>query len=216
MRAGRLRRAAEGVAGVPRTKPASQRRAELLDGARLVFVAKGVAAATLEDITSAAGVSKGLFWQYFRSKDDLVAALQQEYAEQFARAVRAAVARVPEWPGKLDACVQACFDQFQAEKDLHDVLFRHPAGVTGHPGHEPAHNALVEAIRELLAGGAAAGAFDVAHPEVAAYLLYAAMHAFDPAFRGISQTPDEQLVSATQQLFRRAVGAAEQFEPRTA
>jgi hypothetical protein len=43
--------------------------------------------------------------------------------------------------------------------------------------------------------------------EVVAYLLYAAMHAFDPAFRGSSRAPDDQLVSAAQQLFRRAVGA---------
>ncbi len=193
---------------MPRTKPASQRRAELLDAARLVFVAKGVAAATMEEITSAAGVSKGLFWQYFRSKDDLVAALQQEYAERFAQAVRAAVAQVPDWPGRLDACVQACFDQFQAEKDLHDVLFRHPAHGSDRPGRDPAHNALVEAIRELLADGATAGDFDIANPEATAYLLYAAMHAFDPAFRGSDQTPDEHLVGAAQQLFRRAVGAA--------
>lgn len=191
---------------MPRTKPASQRRAELLDGARSVFVAKGVAAATLEDITSAAGVSKGLFWQYFRSKDELVEALQQEYTEQFARAVRAAVAQVPDWPGKLDACVQACFDQFQAEKDLHDVLFRHPERATADLSREPAHNVLVEAIRALLTDGAAAGAFDIADPEPLAYLLYATMHAFDPAFRGSTRTPDDQLVHAARQLFRRAVG----------
>jgi TetR/AcrR family transcriptional regulator, transcriptional repressor for nem operon len=198
-----------GSAGVPRTKPASERRAELLDGARSVFVAKGVAAATLEDITNAAGVSKGLFWQYFRSKDDLVAALQHEYSAQFAHVVRAAVAAVPDWPGKLDACVQACFDQFQLEKKLHDVLFRHPAHVMADLGHEPAHHVLVEAIRALLADGTAAGAFDVTDPEEVAYLLYATMHAFDPAFRGSNRTPDDQLVSAAQQLFRRSVGAAD-------
>ena len=194
---------------MPRTKPASERRADLLDGARSAFVAKGVAAATLEDITTAAGVSKGLFWQYFRSKDDVVAALQHEYSAQFAGAVRAAVAGVPDWPGKLDACVQACFDQFQLEKELHDVLFRHPAHATAGPGDEPAHHVLVEAIRALLADGTAAGAFDVADPEVVAYLLYATMHAFDPAFRGGNRTPDEQLVSAAQRLFRRSVGAAD-------
>ena len=192
---------------MPRTKPASERRAELLDGARSAFVAKGVAAATLEDITNAAGVSKGLFWQYFRSKEELVAALQHEYSAQFATAVRAAVAAVPDWPGKLDACVQACFDQFQLEKELHDVLFRHPAHAAADPAREPAHHALVEAIHVLLADGTAAGAFDLADTEVAAYLLYATMHAFDPVFRGGNRTPDEQLVRGAQQLFRRTVGA---------
>lgn len=192
---------------MPRTKPAGQRRAELLDGAKSMFVAKGVGATTLEDITTAAGVSKGLFWQYFRSKDDLVAALQQEYSAHFAQVVRDAAAPVPDWPGKLDACVQACFDEFQTEQELHDVLFRHPARATTDLGHEPPHNVLVEAIRDLLTDGMAVGAFAKADPEPLAYLLYATMHSFDPAFRGTSRTPDKQLVTAAQQLFRRAVGA---------
>ena len=44
-----------------RTKPAEQRRADLLAAGRELFLAKGVAATSLDEITSRAGVSKGLF-----------------------------------------------------------------------------------------------------------------------------------------------------------
>jgi hypothetical protein len=44
-----------------RTKPAEQRRADLLAAGEELFLAKGVAATSLDDITSRAGVSKGLF-----------------------------------------------------------------------------------------------------------------------------------------------------------
>ena len=55
-----------------RTKPAEQRRADLLAAAQNLFVTKGLGATTLEDITSGAGVSQGLFYHYFRSKEDIV------------------------------------------------------------------------------------------------------------------------------------------------
>ena len=41
-----------------RTKPAEQRRAELLAAGRTLFLAKGIAATSLDDITRRAGVSK--------------------------------------------------------------------------------------------------------------------------------------------------------------
>src|SRR6266487_2240726 len=44
---------------VTRTKPAEQRRAELLAAAQALFLAKGIAATSLDDITQRAGVSAG-------------------------------------------------------------------------------------------------------------------------------------------------------------
>ncbi len=197
---------------MPRTKPAAQRRADLLAAARTAFIAKGVEATTLEDITSGAGVSKGLFWQYFRSKDEVVFALQQQYAERFADAVRAAVAAVPGWPDKLDACVETCLARFRDEQDLHDVLFRHtdPSRLGRDEADRaapPAHNALIEAIAELLTDGAAAGAYRIGEPLALATLLYAALHAFDPTFA--PGGPSLELLPAARSLFRRAVGLAD-------
>lgn len=191
-----------------RTKPAEQRRADLLAAARTVFVAKGVTAATLEDVTTAAGVSKGLFWQYFRSKEELVFALQQQYAQRFAQTVLAATDAVDDWTAKLDTFVQAGYDQFQAELDLHDVLFRHTGREQTGPDQPPAHTVLVEVLIRILTDGAAAGAYRVDDPETMAYFLYAAMHAFDESFQDGRRLPEAQLRVA-QQLFRRAAGVTE-------
>jgi TetR/AcrR family transcriptional regulator, transcriptional repressor for nem operon len=193
---------------MPRTKPAEERRADLLDAARKAFTEKGVSATTLEDITSGAGVSKGLFWQYFRSKDEVVFCLQQQYAERFAATVVSATGAVADWAGKLDACVAACFGQFRAEQDLHDVLFRHTGGSYEASAQPPAHTVLVDAIAALLAAGAADGAYQVDDAGAMASLLYAAMHAFDQNFSSRRQLPDADL-RAAQLLFRRAAGIME-------
>lgn len=185
---------------MPRTKPAVERRADLLAAAEALFVTRGVAATTTEDITKQAGVSKGLFYLYFRSKEDLLAALQERFVTAFAESVRAAAAAQSDWPARLDACVRACFEHFRAQDRLHEVLFRHP---TSPPEHHPP---LVDAIRSVLADGVAAGAFRLDDVESTALLLHSAMHAFDPTFREYDRLPDGRLLQATQQLARRAVG----------
>ena len=116
-----------------RTKPAEERRADLLAAGRALFITKGIAATTLEEITTGAGVSKGLFYQYFGCKDDLVAALQEQFSSQFARRMRDAIEAEPDWAAKLDATVQATFECYRDLHELHEVLF-HPGGTEHGPG----------------------------------------------------------------------------------
>ncbi len=187
-----------------RTKPAEQRRADLLKAGRELFLAQGVAATSLEDVTSRAGVSKGLFYLYFRSKDDLLLALQDQFSVELAERIRAATEPISDWPAKLDACVQAIFDSYTERHDLHEVLFHHGGHVSA--SHRPAHALTLYAIRDLLIGGIAAGVFDVEDPEATAALCWASTHGFDPGFHDQPAPADDRLVRAAQQLFRRAAG----------
>ncbi len=196
--AGRTRR--EGA--VTRTKPAEQRRAELLAAGRALFLAKGIAATSLDDITQRAGVSKGLFYLYFASKEDLVLALQEQFSREVAARMSAAADIQADWAARLDACVKAGFECYRELHDLHEVLFHH--GHTARPDPEPAPATLV--IAGLLAAGTAAGALDVSDPESTAVLCYASMHAFDLGFRGRGGPDDTRLIRAAQQLVRRAAG----------
>jgi AcrR family transcriptional regulator len=185
-----------------RTRPAQERRADLLAAGRELFLAKGIAATSLDDITRAAGMSKGLFYLYFRAKDDLVLALRDEFAAAAATRIRAAAAAETAWPAKLDACVQACFSYHRELHDLHDVLFHH----TPHEHAQERLGPVAQAIYDILAAGKAAGAFDLEDPELTAVLCYASLHAFDPDFHSGGRRPDGPLVRAAQQLFRRAAG----------
>jgi AcrR family transcriptional regulator len=190
---------------MPRTKPADERRADLLAAGQDPFVTKGIAATTLEDVTSGASVSKGLFYQYFLSKDDLVLALQEQFSQQLARQIRDAVSATEDWPAKLDAAVSAGFAGYRQLQDLHEILFRHgPGGEQA--DHGPTHGQLAQSLRQLLEDGVAAGAYRVDDPATTTILFYVTMHAFDPNFHGGHPPTDDRLVGATQQLFRRAAG----------
>jgi AcrR family transcriptional regulator len=189
-----------------RTKPAAQRRADLLEAGQELFLANGVAATSLEDITRHAGVSKGLFYLYFQSKDDLVLALQDQFSVELAERIRAATGAVADWPAKLDACVQAIFDSYQERHELHEVLFHHSGQVRA--SHRAAHELTLHAIRDLFAGGKTAGVFEVDDPEATAVLCWASTHGFDPGFHGQPAPGDARLIRAARQLFRGAAGIA--------
>ncbi len=216
-----------------RTKPAEQRRAELLAAGQELFLAKGIAGTSLDDITQRAGVSKGLFYLYFSAKEDLVLALREQFSRDLAERMRAAIEAVPAstgpastgpastgpagggagWPDRLDACVRAGLERYRDLHDLHEVLFHHTHVTLSAAGHgagqaDPAPAPAARVICELLAAGTAAGAFDVPDPESTAVLCYASMHAFDHDFRGRPGPDDTRLIRAAQQLFRRAAGLA--------
>jgi TetR/AcrR family transcriptional regulator, transcriptional repressor for nem operon len=190
-----------------RTKPAEERRSDLMAAAKKLFVSKGIASTTLEEITDGAGVSKGLFYVYFGSKEELVCALQENFSMHFARCLTEAAETKVDWGEKLDACAQASFEAYRDWSDLHEVLFHRsgPARETC-PDREPAHFLVVRAIRELLEQGIDAGAYEIEDPETTATILYVAMHAFDRTIYGGRPPKDQDVVKATKQLFRRAAG----------
>jgi AcrR family transcriptional regulator len=60
---------------------------QILDGARQVFLMKGFAGASIDQITAQAGVSKASLYRYFNSKDGLFSSLIAAEAERIARAL---------------------------------------------------------------------------------------------------------------------------------
>jgi AcrR family transcriptional regulator len=61
------------------TARAEMKRAQILDGARAVFLAEGFDGASMEAIAQAAGVSKGTLYSYFKGKDELFTSLIAAY-----------------------------------------------------------------------------------------------------------------------------------------
>jgi len=58
------------------------KRRQIMDGARTVFLSAGFDGASMNDVTRAAGVSKGTLYAYFNSKDELFEAIiRAEYGQ---------------------------------------------------------------------------------------------------------------------------------------
>lgn len=63
------------TSGSKRGQQAEQRRTQLIDTALALFAERGIEATRVSDIAEAAGVAQGLLYHYFRSKDELLAAI---------------------------------------------------------------------------------------------------------------------------------------------
>ncbi len=67
------------------------KREQILDGAKRVFMEQGFDAASMNDITRAAGVSKGTIYVYFQNKEDLFAELIQRERFRITESARHAL-----------------------------------------------------------------------------------------------------------------------------
>ncbi|MEX1162022.1 MAG: TetR/AcrR family transcriptional regulator [Nitriliruptor sp.] len=75
------------VPAVPRTSRGERTAARLRDAARQVFAERGYAAARVEDVVAAAGVSHGTFYTYFTNKAGALDALIDETARELQTVV---------------------------------------------------------------------------------------------------------------------------------
>ncbi|HME83521.1 MAG TPA: TetR/AcrR family transcriptional regulator [Roseiarcus sp.] len=82
-----------------RTRVAAERRArmhrKLVESALLVFAEKGVDASVIEDVIAAADVSRGTFYNYFRTNGELLAAAILELGNELVEDVEERVKSIP-------------------------------------------------------------------------------------------------------------------------
>lgn len=90
--------------------PRRERRAQLLDAAREVFVAQGYHAAAMDDIAEAAGVSKPVLYQHFPGKLELYLALLDASSDSLLASLDVALGSTTDNKLRVTAAVGAYFD----------------------------------------------------------------------------------------------------------
>jgi AcrR family transcriptional regulator len=197
------------AAARPRTKPPEVRREELMDAAERIFLDKGVAATSVDEIVAAADVAKGTFYIHFASKELLLLSLQQRFVATFCRDLRESMdrRRATDWEGRLRAWVETGVGVYLDRTALHDVVFHQfrpdDAGAKR-------DNPIVDDLAEFLGRGTRAGAWSVKAPRLTAVMLFHALHgALHDA--GEESTPGtrRRLARTLEAFFRRAVGLGE-------
>ena len=69
------------------TKAASDRRIEFIDTAEALFNEKGFENTSIDDIVQRVGVAKGLFYYYFKSREELLAAIVERILDEMEKIV---------------------------------------------------------------------------------------------------------------------------------
>jgi AcrR family transcriptional regulator len=190
----------------PRTKPPQQRRDELMDAAQRLFLKQGVGPTTIDQITSGADVAKGTFYLHFSSREDLLSALGEQFAERHLIRIKTALAATSEgdWNGKLATWAEACVAFYLDSIALHDMLF-HESRAPSREGL--VDNVIIDHLTLLLKAGAAAGAWSIDDPRFTAVFLFSGMHGIvDDAYLKKKRLHRNRLIRRLQRICFGAVG----------
>jgi AcrR family transcriptional regulator len=190
----------------PRTKPPQQRREELMDAAQRLFLKQGVGPTTIDQITSGADVAKGTFYLHFSSKEELLAALGEQFAEQHLIRLKTALAAIAEgdWTGKLATWAEACVAFYLDSIALHDMLFHESRAPTR---EGLVDNVIIDHLTLLLKAGAAAGAWSIDDPRFTAVFLFSGLHGIvDDAYLKEKRILRSRLIRRLQRSCFGAVG----------
>jgi AcrR family transcriptional regulator len=188
----------------PGPRQRDQRLAGLLDAAAALFVEKGIAATSIEDIAERAGVAKSTFYHYFHDRATMLEALRRRYSQRFADLVDAAMAACApgDWDARLAAWTDSTVREYLATFALHDALFHDPEVCQRCVISE---EAFVVSLAALLRQGAAAGGWSVADPLTTAAFMFHGMHGLlDEAIAADAETAS--IAGRVAGLFRQLVG----------
>lgn len=139
----------------------AQTRARLVDAARAVFARQGIDATRINEITDEADVGFGSFYNYFESKEAIVAAVVEETAAAAGRAIEEATREVDD-PAEVVAVAHRTLVRRAAEEPDWGWLF-----VRLELTHDLAFAALGPFAARDLRRGVKAGRFAVDDANVA-------------------------------------------------
>lgn len=173
---------------MPRTKEAFQemrdeRKDKILQTAAEVFVRKGLANTKINDLAEAAGMSQGLLYRYFGSREDVFIALIEQIAQETINLTQEALSQpVTPWE-------QLRWLTDQLLLNLRQPNLRHlaeQASALPGPGSERMHEmekALFKTVHQLIVAGQAEGKVVQRNPDQLAMLYFSCL-------QGLSVTID--------------------------
>lgn len=146
------------VADLPpgkREKTKVANRQAILDAARQVFGELGYEACTVRDIIRRTGLAAGTFYNYYRSKEEVFAALADEGARRFAPILKGLRGHGHSFEAFVQLAIGAYFE-FLADEHRNWVARRPPGEPHLHVnGETPQMAAVFAEVRDALAGAVA-------------------------------------------------------------
>lgn len=127
-----------------------QNRAAILDAAREVFGELGYEASTVRDIIRRTGLAAGTFYNYYRSKEEVFAALADEGARKFQPILKAERAKAADFESFVRSAIGAYF-RYLADEHANWVARRPPDEAMPHVRTEtPEGQAVFAEVRDAI------------------------------------------------------------------
>jgi len=146
-------------------KEAEERRGEILDAADRLFGERGFDGTSTNDILEAVGIARGTLYYHFASKEEILDALVERYAERcFAAARRAASDRsIPAVERIIRVLLAANIDEGTGSEII-DQLHKPQNALMHQKSKAAVLGGLTPILAEVVREGVGEGSFDTPHP----------------------------------------------------
>jgi AcrR family transcriptional regulator len=192
---------------VARVVDRKARREEFVSAATRVFADQGVANTSVSDIVGAAGVAQGTFYLYFQTKDDIVLAVVDRFADTMMAALEEAVDNTPSSAvDELGALCRVLGDltSLPGAADLSGFLHA-PENRSVHDRlDEHLTPRLVPIVQRVVEHGVAQGAFSVPDTRAAAWFVIGGLRSVE--WLGVSLAELPSALAAATDLALRVLG----------
>ncbi|WP_048646029.1 TetR/AcrR family transcriptional regulator [Nitratireductor soli] len=144
------------MAHKPRSEMIAETRAKLVAAARQAFGTVGYAAASMDDFTAEAGLTRGALYHHFGGKEGLLKAVVAEIdAEMSQRLNGISASHASPWQGFVAECV--AYIEMALEPEIQRVMLLDGPAVLGDPSTWPNQtgciNSLTTNLKRLLQDG---------------------------------------------------------------
>lgn len=153
-----------------RLETIEENRVKLISAARNAFARKGFAAASMDELTADAGLTRGALYHQFRDKKGLLAAVVAQIdGEMAGRAQMAAADADNNWEGLL--AEGTAYIQMALDPEVRRIVLLDGPAFLGDPSQWPSQNACLELTKQAVATLISEGTFKAVDVEAAARLL---------------------------------------------
>ncbi|MBM7367984.1 TetR/AcrR family transcriptional regulator [Gordonia hydrophobica] len=195
---------------------AAHRSRQLLDAAARLMEKAGSEAVSMQALATEAGVSVGLIYRYFGSKDDVLLAVITDVLTQFEAQVPAAIAAAGDDPVRRVAAAFGAYCRVIDSRRHAALLTYRESNALAPDGRRQIKDLellTIEPLQQAIADGIADGLLVAPHPELVAYNLLLLAHAWALKHWYFERTLDiEAYISAQLALSLRALVAPEHVD----
>ncbi|WP_396900365.1 TetR/AcrR family transcriptional regulator [Mycolicibacterium sp.] len=170
-----------------------RRRNELIDTAEQLFIEQGIRDTTVDDVLRTAGISKGAFYHYFSSKDDLIAASIERLVDGLTQAIQPVVDDPDLSGAEKFSAFFAVKSRYQAAHERYAQLLATlmQSDLSHYRFFVTASRRLAKPFGTILKQGADEGSFRITHPAETAEILISAVGALALNPEAASGTPEQ-------------------------
>lgn len=153
-----------------RAEAMAETRERLVRAARRAFATQGYAAASMDELTASAGLTRGALYHHFGDKKGLLWAVVAQIDGEMAERLRAVRERAPTpWQGLLDE--GTAYIEMALEPEIQRIMLLDGPAVLGDPSRWPGENACLQITMRTIRALVDAGVVPPIDVEAAARLL---------------------------------------------